>query len=127
MMSLLGLRTAIYRVSDLAAARDWYTEVLGFGPYFDEPFYVGFNVAGYELGLQPDPVNAAEKSTSVCTYWGVDDVSANFERLLNLGATAFEQPDDVGSGIVVAMVSDPWGNLFGLIFNPHFSLGTGKQ
>jgi hypothetical protein len=48
----LGLRTASYRVTDINKGKEWYSAVLGFGPYFDEPFYVGFNVAGYELGLQ---------------------------------------------------------------------------
>jgi len=51
---LLGLRTAIYRIPDLAEGKRWYTKVLGFAPYFDEPFYVGYNVGGYELGLLPD-------------------------------------------------------------------------
>ena len=50
----LGLRTAIYWVADIEAAKAWYTKVLGIEPYFDEPFYVGFNVGGYELGLQPE-------------------------------------------------------------------------
>ncbi len=49
----LGLRTAIYHVHDIDKAKDWYSSILGFKPYFDEPFYVGYNVAGYELGLQP--------------------------------------------------------------------------
>ena len=52
--SFLGLRTAIYPVTDLAKARSWYSAVLGVAPYFDEPFYVGFNVGGFELGLDPD-------------------------------------------------------------------------
>jgi catechol 2,3-dioxygenase-like lactoylglutathione lyase family enzyme len=47
----IGLRTAIYHVSDMAKARDWYATVRGFGPYFEQPFYVGFNVGGFELGL----------------------------------------------------------------------------
>ena len=50
----LGLRTVVYKVSDLGRAKAWYTKVLGIEPYFDEPFYVGFNVGGYELGLDPD-------------------------------------------------------------------------
>src|SRR5262245_39734726 len=52
---LLGLRTAMYHVGDMAAAKAWYSQVLGFGPYFDQPeYYIGFNVEGYELGLHPD-------------------------------------------------------------------------
>jgi catechol 2,3-dioxygenase-like lactoylglutathione lyase family enzyme len=56
----LGLRTAIYRVGDITKAKDWYTSVLGFGPYFDQPFYVGFNVGGFELGLQPTEDDASK-------------------------------------------------------------------
>ena len=51
---ILGLRTALYRVTDLDKAKEWYRAVLGIDPYFDEPFYVGFNVGGFELGLDPD-------------------------------------------------------------------------
>lgn len=118
---LQGLRTAIYRVADIAQAKEWYSRVLGIQPYFDQPFYVGYNVAGYELGLQPDESNAP-KGTSVITYWGVDDVPSAFDDLLTAGATAFEQPADVGDGIVVAAVKDPWDNIFGIICNPHFKL-----
>lgn len=72
----LGLRTAIYHVDDIESARDWYSSVLGFKPYFDEPFYVGFNVAGYELGLQPGAAHSEGKSDSVVAYWGVEDAAA---------------------------------------------------
>ena len=48
-----GLRTVIYGVGDLVGAKAWYSAVLGFEPYFDQPFYVGFNVGGFELGLDP--------------------------------------------------------------------------
>ncbi|TAE52264.1 MAG: VOC family protein [Bacteroidetes bacterium] len=122
-MHLLGLRTTIYKVSDLAAARDWYSRVLGAAPYFDEVFYIGFNVAGYELGLQPEEETPAAKPETVLTYWGVADVASAYEHLLTLGAEEHEAPTDVGSGIIIATVRDPWGNIFGLICNPHFSLG----
>ncbi len=121
-MNFLGLRTLSYHVPDLQKARDWYTEILGFPPYFDEPFYVGFNVAGYELGLQPIENTEHKTAENTCTYWGVENVETAFQRLLDLGATASEMPTDVGGGIVVAAVKDPWGNLFGVIFNPHFTL-----
>jgi predicted enzyme related to lactoylglutathione lyase len=117
----LGLRTTIYRVSDIVAAKTWYSKILGTEPYFDEVFYVGFNVAGYELGLQPDAKNEA-KVDGVVTYWGVNDVNETYADLLDAGATNFEEPTDVGDGIVVAAVKDPWDNVFGIIYNPHFSL-----
>lgn len=120
----LGLRTAIYWVADIEAAKAWYTKVLGIEPYFDEPFYVGFNVGGYELGLQPEESPPKEKAVSVVTYWGVEDVGATHERLLSLGATLHEAPMEVGGGVIVAAVKDPWGNLFGMIYNPHFNLSS---
>ena len=120
----LGLRTAIYKVGDIGKAKAWYSKVLGVQPYFDHPFYVGFNVGGYELGLYPatDPNEA--KPESVKTYWGVDDVNNSYKKLLEQGASPNEEPQDVGEGIIVASVKDPWGNLFGIIYNPHFKLPT---
>ena len=118
----LGLRTAIYQVDDITKAKDWYTSILGFGPYFDEPFYVGFNVAGYELGLQPGGGDSAGKAEGVVAYWGVESAEAAMQRLLGLGATKHEDVQDVGDGIKVATVKDPCGNIFGIIENPHFKL-----
>ena len=66
---LLGLRTAIYHVDDIEKAKNWYSSILGFGPYFDEPFYVGFNVGGYELGLQPDEADRSRQAEGVVAYW----------------------------------------------------------
>jgi predicted enzyme related to lactoylglutathione lyase len=117
-----GLRTTIYKVTDIAKAKAWYSKAFGVEPYFDEPFYVGFNVGGYELGLQPDGTASSGKSAGVVTYWGVDDAKKSHNRLLELGATEFEKPTDVGSDIVVAAVKDPWGNVVGVIYNPTFKL-----
>jgi lactoylglutathione lyase len=119
----LGLRTTIYKVADLAKAKDWYSRVLQIQPYFDEPFYVGFNVAGYELGLQPDDnASPATAGVGVVTYWGVADVPGTYQTLLQGGGAPHEAPAEVGGGIVVATVKDPWGNPFGIICNPHFTL-----
>src|ERR1044072_5274447 len=115
----LGLRTAAYYVPDIANARDWYTSVLGFAPYFDQPFYVGFNVGGYELGLQPAE-DSAIKSEAVVAYWGVEDAAAALQHLLERGATLNEAVQDVGEKIKVANAKDPFGNVFGVIENPHF-------
>lgn len=117
-----GLRTCIYRVNDINKAKAWYTEAFGIAPYFDEPFYVGFNIGGYELGLQPEEGVPSPKGTSVLTYWGVDDAGKSYKRLLDLGASEFEKPTDVGGDIVVAAVKDPWGNVIGIIYNPTFKL-----
>jgi predicted enzyme related to lactoylglutathione lyase len=119
---LQGLRTAIYNVDDLERAKGWYGEVLGKEPYFDEPFYVGFDVGGFELGLQPDEGGSTQSSTGVVAYWGVEDAEAALARLLDLGATGRSGVQDVGEGIRIATVLDPSGNVFGIIENPHFSL-----
>ena len=102
---ILGLRTVIYPAPDLARAKQWYSEVLGQPPYFDQPFYVGFNVGGFELGLLPD---------------GTPGTTGAQARLLALGATALEPVTEVGEGIKVAAVSDPFGNRLGIIENPMF-------
>ncbi|MCB0632011.1 MAG: VOC family protein [Lewinella sp.] len=118
--TFLGLRTTIYKVSDLTASRQWYTKAFGIEPYFDEPFYVGFNIAGYELGLLPEADSPEAKGKNVLTYWGVQDITVEYERLLSLGAQPNELPEDVGEGVMVATVIDPWDNIIGLIYNPYF-------
>ena len=91
---LLGLRTAIYRTPDMAEGKRWYTKVLGLAPYFDQAFYIGFNVGGYELGLLPD---AAQPTAG--SYWGVADIDRAYARLLELGAQPRTEVTDVGEGI----------------------------
>ncbi len=118
---ILGLRTAIYPAPDLERARAWYEQVLGIKAYFDEPFYVGFSVGGFELGLIPD---GAPGSDGPQPLWGVTDAAAEFQRLLAIGATAMQPVTEVGGGIKVAAVLDPFGNRFGIIENPHFDPGA---
>lgn len=112
-----GLRTAIYPIRDLAAAKAWYRQVLERDPYFDEPFYVGFSVGGFELGLIPD---GEPGIAGVQVYWGVPNAEAEQARLLELGGVIHESVKDVGGGIKVASLRDPFGNLFSIIENPHF-------
>jgi predicted enzyme related to lactoylglutathione lyase len=119
---LQGLRTVIYQVGDLDAAKRWYADVLEFQPYFDEPFYVGFDVGGFELGLLPREGDTSRSDTGVLAYWGVDDADAALVRLLELGARERGDVQDVGGGIRLATVLDPFGNVLGIIENPHFSL-----
>jgi predicted enzyme related to lactoylglutathione lyase len=112
-----GLRTVIYPAPDLQAAKLWYEKVLERAPYFDQPFYVGFAVGGFELGLVPD---AKPGIAGAQALWGVPDVDTAYARLLELGATSLEAVTEVGGGIRVAAVQDPFGNRFGIIENPHF-------
>jgi predicted enzyme related to lactoylglutathione lyase len=116
--TILGLRTAIYPAPDLTAAKRWYGNVLGATPYFDEPFYVGFTVGGFELGLIPDAVPG---TTGPQPLWGVADIVAAHSRLVELGAKPLDPIVEVGGGIKVAAVVDPFGNRLGLIENPHFN------
>jgi predicted enzyme related to lactoylglutathione lyase len=119
---ILGLRTCIYKVSDLEKAKEWYSKVLETYPYFDESFYIGFNVEGYELGLIPDDKKIESNSENINVYWGIEDIEESYKKLLNLGAIESTPPHDVGGGIKVATVKDPWDNIFGIIYNPHFKL-----
>jgi predicted enzyme related to lactoylglutathione lyase len=116
----LGLRTVVYVVEDLEAAREWYSKALGHEPYFAEPYYVGFNVGGFELGLHPPEEEGPGGLGGTTAYWGVEDIEAAMSRLLDLGATVHGEIQDVGEGILVASVIDPFGNLLGIIRNPHF-------
>ncbi len=113
---LLGLRTVIYPAPDLETARSFFTELLGFGPYFDEPFYVGFEVEGYELGLDP----IADPSAGAVTYWGVANAEHALTWLVQHGATELSAVAEVGGGIRVATVRVATGAVFGIIENPHF-------
>jgi predicted enzyme related to lactoylglutathione lyase len=115
-VSLAGLRTVIYPTTDLQAARSWWSELLGVEPYFDEVFYVGFEVGGYELGLLPD----APVADGVLTYWGVEDVPAAVAAAVASGATIHTPVAEVGDDIVTATVRTPQGPIVGFISNPHF-------
>lgn len=118
----LGLRTVVYQVQDLGKAAAWYGKVLGSQPYFDQPFYAGFNVGGYELGLVPEADAGLERAAAGLAYWGVADARASYQGLLELGATPNEPVQDVGEGILVGSVHDPFGNVLGVIQNPNFKL-----
>ena len=113
-----GLRTVGYKVADIVKAKEWYSKALGVLPYFDEPFYVGFNPGGYELGLLPD----GDPSAGALTYWGVDDVAEAVGAAIQAGALEHIPASDVGDGIITATVSTPSGSIVGFIYNPCFEL-----
>jgi len=115
---LQGLRTVIYPAPDLATAKRWWTELLGIPPYFDQPFYVGFSVGGYELALMAD----ADPADGALVYWGVPDVAEAVATAKASGSTEHTPVADVGDGIVTATVRTPEGTILGLIHNPNFSL-----
>ena len=115
---VLGLRTVIYHVSDLQRARTWYADAFGVKPYFDEPSYVGFNISGFELGLDPDTKGVAPGAGGSVAYWRVADIDAAVQHFTKSGATIKSSVEDVGGDIRVAIIADPFGNLIGLIETP---------
>lgn len=122
---IIGLYTTIYHVSDLARAKKWYSDLLEQKPYFDEPFYVGFNVSGHELGLLPQ-ANTVRKGLDCVAYWGVMDITSSCDSLRAKGHTLFEPITDVGGGIKTASFLDEDGHIIGLIENPHFPNTCGE-
>ncbi|MBK1783354.1 VOC family protein [Prauserella cavernicola] len=126
---LRGLTTVSLFADDLTAARRWYTELLGVEPYFErsangQTAYLEYRIGDYshELGLidrrfapgTPDGGGAG------IAYWAVDDVSAAYARLLSLGASPHREPFEHGPGFVTASVTDPFGNVLGVMFNQHY-------
>jgi predicted enzyme related to lactoylglutathione lyase len=108
-------------VDNIDRAKKWYAEALGIQPYFDQPFYVGFSVGGFELGLDPDS-SGVSKGNNLVAYWGVEKIEKTFARLLELGAKRNSDIQDVGGNIRLATVIDPFGNVFGIIENPQFKI-----
>lgn len=116
--NLLGMRSVIYPVDDVETSKGWWTRTLGIEPYFDEPFYTGYNIGGFELGLFP----AGVKENGPVTYWGVDDIDISFLHFTQNGAVVVRGIEEVGAGIKVAILRSATGEIFGLIFNPHFQV-----
>lgn len=117
-----GLGTVIYHVTNLDEAKAWYAAAFRQAPYFDQPFYVGFNIAGYELGLDPNPSAGKIGPGGSVAYWRVADIEEAVRHFVRAGAGTVAPVRDVGGGIKVATVADPFGNPIGLIQNPHFQL-----
>jgi predicted enzyme related to lactoylglutathione lyase len=107
------LRTVIYAANDLPAAKEWYIKATGQQPYFDEPFYVGFDINGFELGLDPNAASGPGNQT--VSYWAVDDTEAASKKLVSIGGTLVQPKTNVGGETYVAIVADPFGNHIGLI------------
>ena len=114
----LGLRTVIYAAPDLGKAKEWYSNAFGIDPYFDEPFYVGFNVGGYELGLDPNAKHVGPGGA--VAWWGVASIDEAMAHMKSIGAEINENAHEVGEGIKVGSVKDPFGNIVGIIENAMF-------
>jgi predicted enzyme related to lactoylglutathione lyase len=111
--STQGIRTVLHPVSDLAMAKALYAALLGVEPQTDEPYYVGFEAAGQHIGLVPG--GGPQGMTSPVAYWHVADLEAKLAEVTAAGATVREPAHDVGGGRLVATVTDPDGNVLGLL------------
>jgi predicted enzyme related to lactoylglutathione lyase len=111
-----GMKTVIYPVKDIAAAKQLYGKLLGVAPDMDEAYYVGFGVDGQQVGL--DPNGHGKGMTGPVGYWHVDDISESLEALLEAGAETQQPINDVGGGRLVATVKDADGNVIGLLQDP---------
>lgn len=122
---LRGFATVSFWAGDLEAAKGWYSELLGAEPYFARPGYYEFRVGDYqhELGLIDSRYAPGGKATGpagAVLYWHVDDVEAALEKLLAMGATEHQPYTERGMGFVTASVVDPFGNILGVMYNPHY-------
>jgi predicted enzyme related to lactoylglutathione lyase len=129
---LRGFATINYWTDDMEAAARWYAELLGVEPYFQRPgpdgrpAYVEFRIGDYEdeLGLVDRrfaPAGAPTQPGGAVTYWHVDDIAATFEKLLAMGAREYQPITPRGDkGFVTAAVVDPFGNVLGIMYNPHY-------
>ncbi len=108
-----GIKTVLHPVSDLAAAKDVYAALLGVPPQTDGSYYVGFEAAGQQIGLVPG--GGPQGMSSPVAYWHVPDIEAKLTEVTAAGATVKDPPRDVGGGRLVATVTDPDGNVLGLL------------
>jgi predicted enzyme related to lactoylglutathione lyase len=126
---LRGLATVSLFADDMQAASKWYSDLLGIEPYFERPVggppaYIEFRIGDYqhELGIidrRYAPHRDREPGGAV-VFWHVDDVSAALERLAAIGAKEHEPRTERGAGFVTASVVDPFGNILGVMYNPHY-------
>jgi predicted enzyme related to lactoylglutathione lyase len=108
-----GIKTVLHPVSDVATATPVYAALLGAAPQTDESYYVGFEVAGQHIGLVPG--GGPQGMTSPVAYWHVPDIEGKLAEVTAAGATLKEPAHDVGGGRLVATVTDPDGNVLGLL------------
>ena len=111
-----GIQIVLHPVSDLARAKAVYCALLGVAPTADAAYYVGFDAAGQHIGLVPG--GGPQGMTSPVAYWHVSDIEAKLAEVTAAGATVKEPAHDVGGGRLVATVTDPDGNVLGLLQDP---------
>lgn len=131
--TLRGFATLNFYAADHEGAKKWYSELLGIEPYFNRPGYAEFRLGDYqhELGIidaRYAPGGLPEKPGGAIMYWHVDDINATFDKLLSMGAKQYEPITKRGeSGFITASVTDPFGNVLGIMYNPHYVEVLGAQ
>jgi predicted enzyme related to lactoylglutathione lyase len=128
--TLRGIATISFWADDISAAKTWYTELLGIEPYFvrpesGTPEYIEFRIGDYELELgiinrKYAPQGTSKNSGGVIVYWHVDDIEAVLEKLKVMGAKEYEPLTPRGEEFITASVIDPFGNILGIMHNPHY-------
>jgi predicted enzyme related to lactoylglutathione lyase len=113
MTSTQGVKTILHPVTDLEKAKPVYAALLGLEPMADSPYYVGFEAAGQQIGLVPN-----SDMTSPTAYWHVTDIEAKIAEVTAAGGTLKDAPKDVGAGRLVATLTDPDGNVLGILQDP---------
>ncbi|WUJ69774.1 VOC family protein [Kribbella soli] len=113
MTSTQGVKTILHPVTDLEKAKPVYAALLGLEPMADSPYYVGFEAEGQQIGLVPN-----SDLTSPTAYWHVTDIEAKIADITAAGGTLKDAPKDVGGGRLVATLTDPDGNVLGILQDP---------
>ncbi len=111
-----GVKTIIFPVTDLGKAKAVFTALLGVEPESDQPYYVGYNFGGQQIGL--DPNGHRTGMTGPVAYWHVNDIAGSLKALVDAGATIKQEPKDVGGGRQIAIITDTDGNPLGLLQDP---------
>jgi len=128
--TLKGLATVSFFADNLQEAKKWYTEFLGIDPYYifpdkENPAYIEFRIGDFEheLGIidkKYQPKLASDKIGGTVVFWHVDDIKKTFEKLVKMGATEYEKITEREDGFITASVVDPFGNILGIMYNPHY-------
>lgn len=123
---LRGIATISIWAQDHPAATKWYSELLGIKPYFERPGYAEFRIGDEqtELGIIDSKyaphMTFPGKPVGAVLYWHVDDIDKTFKHVLSQGAKELQAPEDRGHGFITATVVDPFGNILGIMHNPHY-------